>query len=59
MRTVCDIIFKRASVHCLHTVKRFQVLLSNTNISICTQLNGFKCFNLTLMILFNINHLSP
>ena len=27
---------------CLHSEKYFQVLLSNTNSSICTQLNGFK-----------------
>ena len=40
----------------MHTVKWFQVLLSNTNSFICTQLKGFKyCFS-TLIILFNITH---
>ena len=36
----------------MHTVKYFQVLLSNINSSICIQLNGFKYFYLTLIILF-------
>ena len=38
---------------CLHTLKWFQVLLSNTNSFICTQLNGFKYCYLTLIIQSN------
>ena len=30
------------AIYCLHTVKWFQVLLSNTNSPIWTQLNGHK-----------------
>ena len=42
---------------CLHIVKWFQELLSNTNNFICTQLNGFEYCYFTLAILFNILHL--
>ena len=48
---------------CLHTVKWFQVLICNTYNPIsyysfvCTQLNGFKYWYLTLIILFHITHL--
>ena len=47
----------------LHIFKWFQALLSNTNNLIeyqsfvCTQLNSFKYCYVTLIILFNINHL--
>ena len=47
------IIFKRAI--CLHTVKWFQVLLSNTNSFICRLLNSFKYCYIIRIILFNIN----
>ena len=43
----------------LHTVKCFQVLLSNANNSIHTQLNGFKYCYPILIILFNINLFLP
>ena len=33
------------------------VLLSDTDIFICTKLNGFKHYNSTLIIQLNINHL--
>ena len=36
---------------CLHTVKWFEVLISNTNSFICSQLNGFKYCYLTLIVL--------
>ena len=40
----------------MYTIKWFQVLLSNINSSICTQLNGFKYCYLTPIILFNIDN---
>ena len=36
----------------LQIVKWFQVLLSNTNSFIYTELNGFKYYCLTLIVLF-------
>ena len=42
---------------CLHTVKYFQVFLSNTDSFTCTQLNGFKDCYLILIIQFHVNHL--
>ena len=35
---------------CLHTLKWFQVLLYNTNSFICTQINGFEYWCLTLVV---------
>ena len=35
----------------------FQILLSNTNSSICAQLSGFKCYYVILIIQFNISYL--
>ena len=37
----------------LNTIKRFQVLVSNTDSFICTQFNGFKYCYVTLVILLN------
>ena len=50
-------ILNKPELICLHKVKWFQVLQSNTNSFIFTQLNGFKYSYLIQMILFNITHL--
>ena len=47
--------FNEPELICLHTVKWLQVLQSNTNSFIRTQLNGFKYYNLTQVVLFNVN----
>ena len=52
-----DNILNKPEFSCLYTVKWFQVLLSNTDSFICTQLNGFKYYYITLTIQFNISHL--
>ena len=57
MNTLLGIILNKLKLICLHTGKWFHVLLFNTISFICTQLNGFKYSNPTLIILFNINHL--
>ena len=50
------LLLNESQLICLHTVKRFQELLSNTRSTICTQLYGFKNCYLTLIILFNIDN---
>ena len=58
-------ILNESELICLHTVKWFQVLLFNTNNStlhysfVCTQLNGFKHYSVTLTIQYDIGHLFP
>ena len=42
------------SIDYLHTIKRFQELLSNSNSFICTQLTDYKYCSVTLTIQFNI-----
>ena len=42
MLIICLYTVKRLSIANTNSSKWFQTLLSNTNSSICTQLNGFK-----------------
>ena len=39
---LATLFLKESELIYLYTFKQFQVLLSNTHISICTQLNDFK-----------------
>ena len=48
---------KETKLICLHTIERFQVLLSNSSCFICTKLNGFKYCYVLLIIQFNITNL--
>ena len=46
-------ILNKPEVICLHIIKWFELLLSNTNSFICTHLNAFKYCYVTLTIQFN------
>ena len=54
---ICTQVVSIIAIYCLSTVEWFQVLLSNTNNSVCTQFNRFKHHYQLVIIQFDITNL--